>query len=57
MTAKARVGIHVRLTPEVYERLRVAADERAVSVNWLAERAFVDFLDRLLPIHELRWTQ
>lgn len=47
----------VRFTPELHERLTEAARERDMSVNLLVNRAVADFLDRLIPVEEMRWTR
>lgn len=47
----------IRLTPELHERLRDAADDRELSVNWMVTRAIEDFLDRLIPADELALTR
>lgn len=52
-----RVGTNIRLRPELHAAFRAAADERGVSFNWLAERALADYLERLLPVDEIRWTR
>jgi predicted transcriptional regulator len=60
MTAQPRprrTATAIRFDPEVYDRLVEAADERDVSINWLVNRAVADFLPRLLPLDEIRWTR
>lgn len=52
-----RVTTGVRFGPELHERLRLAADERDVSMNRLVVRAVTDFLDRLIPVDEIQWTR
>lgn len=47
----------IRFPPELHERLREAADDRDVSINWLVVRACEDFLPRLLPADEIVWTR
>ena len=54
---KPRSATAVRFDPETYEQLRVAADERGVSMNWLVNRAVQDFLPRLVPAHDLKLTR
>jgi predicted transcriptional regulator len=51
------VSLSLRLRPEVVEAMRVAADERDLPLNWLAERAFEDYLARLIPADELKLTK
>lgn len=57
MSAKRSSATAIRFTPELHERLRVAAEERDLSVNFLVNRAVEDFLDRLIPVDEIRWTR
>ena len=45
-----------RIDPSVYERLETAAAERDVSMNWIINRAIPFYLDRLIPVDELRFT-
>lgn len=52
-----RVSLTLRLTPELHARMKAAAAERGVAVNLLAERALMDFLDRLIPVDEMEWTR
>lgn len=52
-----RTTTAIRFDPELHERLRVAAEEREVSMNFLVVRAVADFLDRLIPVSEIRWTR
>lgn len=53
----ARSATAIRLDPEVHRRLKDAAQERDVSVNWLVGKAVTEFLDRLIPVEEIRWTR
>jgi len=60
--ARARVNdercqVGLRLSPELKARLDAAADERDLSVNFLATRAIEDFLERLLPVEEVKWAR
>lgn len=59
MTGKRRptVGLGIRIDHELHQRLVSAADEREVSVNWLVKRAIVDYLNRLIPVDEMKWTR
>lgn len=52
-----RKVITVRLDRQVHERLADVADDRGVSVNFLVCRALEEFLPRLLPVREIRWTR
>ena len=48
-----RHQLTIRLTHDLHDRLRDAADDRDLSVNWLVTRAIEDFLDRLIPAEDL----
>jgi predicted HicB family RNase H-like nuclease len=52
-TSDGRINTAIRIDPALHERLRVAADERVVSVNFLVTRAIEDYLNRLIPVEEL----
>jgi len=52
-----RVNTAIRFHPATFDRLKAAAAERGVSANFLVERAVADFLDRLLPVNEIKWTR
>lgn len=54
---KNRTATAIRLRPELHAGLAKAAEEREVSINWLINRAVADFLPRLLPVDEIRWTR
>lgn len=47
-----RVTTAVRLPEDLHDRLKQAADERDVSVNYLMTKAVDDYLDRLVPAEE-----
>lgn len=47
----------LRLPPELKDALRQAAEDRDVSMNWLALRLIDDGLKRLVPVSELRLTR
>lgn len=47
----------VRLPAELRVRLREAADERDLSVNFLVVKAVEDFLRRLVPADQIRLTR
>lgn len=58
MTARKNdpgVATNMRLPRELHDRLVQAAAEREVSVNWLAKRAIEHYLDRLIPVDEMKW--
>ena len=46
---ESRVSTQIRLPESLHERLRLAAQDRDVSVNLIVTRALTDFLDRLVP--------
>jgi len=41
----------------MHERLRTAAEDRDLSINFLVVRAVEDYLSRLLPPEEMRLTR
>ena len=47
----------VRLPPELHDRLKQAAADRDLAVNYLIVRALEDYLDRLIPVEELQLTR
>lgn len=55
--AEEVVQLSLRVPTELHERLVEAAQERLVSVNWLAVKAISDFMDRLIPVDELALTR
>ena len=56
-TRKARTGTAIRFPAELHEQLRVAAEERDLSINFLVVKAVEDFLPRLIPADELTLTR
>jgi predicted HicB family RNase H-like nuclease len=52
-----RVTTAVRLPPDLHDRLRRAAEERQVSVNYLIQKSLEDYLQRLIPIDEIDLTR
>lgn len=54
---KARKEALLRLPHELHARVRAAAEERDVSINWLVVKAVEDFLPRLIPVDEFRLTR
>jgi len=57
LDGKGRATINLQLPPELVARLRQAAAERAVSVHLLAAKGLEDFLVRLVPVDEIKWTR
>ncbi len=53
----ARVTRSIRLSPELFERLQEAAKDRDLSLNFLVTEAIEEFLDKLIPVDELRLTR
>lgn len=52
-----RTTTAVRFHADTHARLVAAAAEREVSANFLVQRAVEEFLDRLIPIGEMKWTR
>mgnify|MGYP003443798012 FL=1 len=52
-----RQQILLRMDPALYQRLKGAAADRELSMNWLIVRAVEEFLDHLIPADELRLTR
>lgn len=55
--ARSRVGQSIRFEPALYQRIKDAASERGVSVNWLVEKLLAESLDRLIPVNEFSITR
>lgn len=55
--ANARSTTAIRLPPDLHDRLKAAAEERDLSMNYLIVKALEDFLPRLIPASELRLTK
>ena len=51
------INTAIRMKPELHDALKAAAEEREVSINFLINRAVEDFLPRLIPVDEIRWTK
>jgi predicted HicB family RNase H-like nuclease len=54
---RTRTTTAIRFPPDVHERLREAAADRDLSINFLVVKAVEDYLPRLLPAEEIRWTR
>ena len=52
-----RQQILLRMDPALHQRLKDAAEDRELSMNWLIVRAVEEFLDHLIPADELRLTR
>ncbi|MDP8930870.1 MAG: toxin-antitoxin system HicB family antitoxin [Actinomycetota bacterium] len=48
-----RVTTAIRIPASLHDRLRDAASQRDVSVNYLVIKALDDFLERLVPADEV----
>jgi predicted transcriptional regulator len=57
MARTVRTATAIRFPEAIHERLRDAAEERDLSVNFLVVKAVEDFLDRLIPADELKLTR
>lgn len=55
--SNGRSATAIRFPENVHERLRVAAEERNYSINFMVVKAVEDFLDRLIPANELKLTR
>ena len=54
---RERTVTAIRFPEELHARLRDAADDRDLSVNFLVVKAVEEFLERLIPANELRLTR
>lgn len=52
-----RTATAIRLKPELHDRLKAEATARDVSINFLVNKACEFFLDRLIPVDEMKWTR
>jgi len=52
-----RSSTGIRMNPELHARLRKACEERDVTMNWLVCRAIEFYLDRLIPVEEIKWVR
>lgn len=57
MSDSEMVTLSFRVPPKVKDDLEAAAKERMVSVQLLATRAIEQFLERLIPVDELKLTR
>lgn len=48
-----RVTKALRISADLDERLKAAAEERGVSVNLLMNKALEDYMQRLLPVDQV----
>lgn len=47
----------IRFPGPLHQKLREAADDRELSINFLVVKAVEEFLERLIPASELRLTR
>ena len=52
-----RLYCSVRLEPELHAKATAAAEERVISMNLLITRALKYYLERLIPVDEVKWTR
>ena len=52
-----RTATAIRFDPETHAAIVKAAEERDLSINYLVNLAVRDFLPRLIPVEEIRWTR
>lgn len=57
MSAKPRTTTAIRFPDELHEQLKIAAEERDLSINYLVVKAVEDFLPRLLPVEDFSLTR
>ena len=55
--ADSKSATAIRFPKELHERLRVAADERHYSINFMVVKAVEHFLDKLIPPDEIKLTR
>jgi predicted HicB family RNase H-like nuclease len=55
--SKQRTTTAIRFPEELHERLKKAADERDLSINFLVVKAVEELLENLVPANELRLTR
>lgn len=55
--AKPRTTTAIRFPPEMHERLADEAEARDLSINFLVIKACGEFLERLIPVDDMRWTR
>lgn len=54
---KPRTATAIRFPEDLHEQLKVAAEERDLSINFLVVKAVEDFLERMIPADELKLTR
>ncbi len=56
-TRKPRTTTAIRFPEELHERLRVAADNFGLPINFIVVKAMEEFLDRMIDPSEFRLTK
>lgn len=54
---KQRTTTAIRFPDELHDQLKEAAEARDLSINFLVVKACQDFIERLLPPDEVRFTR
>jgi predicted HicB family RNase H-like nuclease len=54
---KQRTTTAIRFPPPLHDQLKAAAEEREMSINFLVVKACEEFVDKLLPADEIRYTR
>lgn len=57
MPPKKRTTTAIRFPDELHDRLKSAAEERDLSINFLVIKAVEEFVENLIPVEELRLTR
>lgn len=57
MEKKRRRTTGIRIPEDLHERLKEAAAERDLSINYMVVKAVEEFLDNLIPAGELKLTR
>ena len=54
---KQRTTTAIRFPEPLHGQLKAAAEEREMSINFLVVKACEEFVDKLLPADEIRYTR
>jgi predicted HicB family RNase H-like nuclease len=57
MGTKTRMTTAIRFPEDLHERLKQAAEERDLSINFLVVKAVEELLNNLVPVDEFRLTR
>lgn len=57
MAKTTRTTTAIRFPDDLHERLRAAAEERDLSINFLVVKAVEEFVENLIPVEDLRLTR